>query len=196
MQAHTRQSRCQSVSVVMEYKERAREASAASTTTAAPAMEVVEAPSGRKSNQKNRHAAAVRSAQHVSGLRLAIAAAPRACFRGMRTTSITEGLSRFDALRTTERAAQRVFTVSGWTEVSIFLGTRGEGRYGVPTIQIHDSSSEFTRRHLEDPQRERRAYYRDMGIAASKHSHAERETVAKTLTAHMPLIIDVEYCGA
>jgi len=89
MQARTRQSRCQSVSVVMEYKERAREASAASTTTAAPAMEVVEAPSGRKSNQKNRHAAAVRSAQHVSGLRLAIAAAPRACFRGMRTTSIT-----------------------------------------------------------------------------------------------------------
>ena len=80
MQARTRQSRCQSVSVVMEYKERAREASAASTTTAAPAMEVVEAPSGRKSNQKNRHAAAVRRAQHVSGLRLAIVAAPRACF--------------------------------------------------------------------------------------------------------------------
>jgi len=92
MQAHTRQSRCQSVSVVMEYKERAREASAASTTTAAPAMEVVEAPSGRKSNQKNRHAAAVRSAQHVSGLRLAIA--PRACFRGM-TASITEQFVTF-----------------------------------------------------------------------------------------------------
>jgi hypothetical protein len=91
MQARTRQSRCQSVSVVMEYKERAREASAASTTTAAPALEVVEAPSGRKSNQKNRHAAAVRSAQHVSGLRLAIAAVPR-CFRGMRTTAI-ESLS-------------------------------------------------------------------------------------------------------
>ena len=53
--------------------------------------------------------------------------------------------------RQTERAAQRVFTVSGWTEVSIFLGTRGEGRYGVPTIQIHetpDRNSEFTRRHL------------------------------------------------
>jgi hypothetical protein len=90
MQARTRQSRCQSVSVVMEYKERAREASAASTTTAAPAMEVVEAPSGRKSNQKNRHAAAVRRAQHVSGLRLAIVVALRACFRGLRTTSITE----------------------------------------------------------------------------------------------------------
>ena len=48
---------------------------------------------------------------------------------------------------------------------------------------------------LEDPQLERRAY-RDMGIAASKHSHAERETAAKPLTAHMPFIIDVEYCGA
>ena len=36
----------------------------------------------------------------------------------------------------------------------------------------------------------------DMGIAASKQSHAEREKAAKPLTAHMPLIIDVEYCGA
>lgn len=69
----------------MEYKERAREAEAASMTTAAPAMEVVEAPSGRKSNQKNRHAAAVRIAQHESGVRLAIAG-PRACFLGWRTT--------------------------------------------------------------------------------------------------------------
>ena len=95
IQARTRQSRCQSASVVMEYKERAFEAEAASMTTAAPAMEVVEAPSGRKSNQKNRHAAAVRRAQHVSGLRLAIVAAPRACFRGMRTTSITEEFVTF-----------------------------------------------------------------------------------------------------
>ena len=68
----------------MEYKERAREAEAASMTTAAPAMEVVEAPSGRKSNQKNRHAAAVRIAQHESGVRLAIAG-PRVCFLGWRT---------------------------------------------------------------------------------------------------------------
>ena len=67
----------------MEYKERAREAEAASMTTAAPAMEVVEAPSGRKSNQKNRHAAAVRIAQHESGVRLAIAG-PRVCFLGWR----------------------------------------------------------------------------------------------------------------
>lgn len=65
----------------MEYKERAFEAEAASMTTAAPAMEVVEAPSGRKSNQKNRHAAAVRIAQHESGVRLAIAG-PRVCFLG------------------------------------------------------------------------------------------------------------------
>ena len=85
IQARTRQSRCQSASVVMEYKERAREAEAASMTTAAPAMEVVEAPSGRKSNQKNRHAAAVRIAQHESGVRLAIAG-PRVCFLGWRTS--------------------------------------------------------------------------------------------------------------
>jgi len=63
------------------------------------------------------------------------------------------------------------------------------------TIQVQ-SLPEDTSKFLEDPQRERSAHYRDMGIAASKHSHAERETVAKTLTAHMPLIIDVEYCGA
>lgn len=69
----------------MEYKERAFEAEAASMTTAAPAMEVVEAPSGRKSNQKNRHAAAVRIAQHESGVRLAIAG-PRVCFLGWRTS--------------------------------------------------------------------------------------------------------------
>ena len=86
MQAHTRQSRCQSVSVVREYKERAFEAEAASMTTAAPAMEVVEAPSGRKSNQKNRHAAAVRIAQHESGVRLAIAG-PRVCFHSTRPPS-------------------------------------------------------------------------------------------------------------
>ena len=128
MQARTRQSRCQSVSVVMEYKERAREASAASTTTAAPALEVVEAPSGRKSNQKNRHAAAVRSAQHVSGLRLAIAAA---CFRGMRTTAIVEFVTRF------ESCDARKIRSSYCTAVEKPSETRGEGRNGVPSIQIH-----------------------------------------------------------